>query len=368
MIPITKVEIGERERQLVAEVLQSGGLAQGKYVAEFEKMFGHMIMSKYTVATSNGTTALFLAMKTLGIGEGDEVITTPFTFAATVNSILETGATVRLVDIEEDSFLINCNELGSMSQSHIRAIVPVHMFGQPADMDLICSFAERHDLRIIEDAAQAHFATFQGRAVGTFDVGCFSFYATKNVTCGEGGMVSTNRGDEFEWLRILRNQGMRDRYDYAVPGYNFRMTELQAAIGLGQLERAEAMIVGRRLNARLLSSLLADIDEITVPFVKSNREHAWHQFTIKLDIDVLDRAHFVEILNARGIGTGIYYPRSITEYEAYSGHPRVLCDDDSIARRVARQVVSLPIGPYLEARDLEEIAIACKIAVMESRK
>lgn len=363
MINISELKLGDEERQLISDILTSGQLAQGARVAEFEEQFRHISGGRYVAAVSSGTAALTLALKALGIGAGDEVITTPFTFAATVNAILDSGASARLVDIQADTYLIDPSLVATAITDRTRAIMPVHLFGQPADMGEISAIAQRGQIRIVEDAAQAHGALYKNTPVGSFDVAAFSFYATKNLSTGEGGAVTTNDSGVDDAVRTLRNQGMRNRYEYVTNGYNHRMTEIAAAIGIAQMRGLHARNERRRANAEGLIERLRDIDFIRLPVTRRDRSHAWHQFTIALDLKVvLDRDDFVAKLRQRGVIAGIYYPRSLTEYGAFRGNSNVICDSDIVARDAARRVVSLPVHPYLSESDLDVIADAVRAA------
>ena len=252
MIPISKPYIGEEEKKAVLEVLDSGMLVQGPRVAKFEEKFAAACGTKFAVATSSGTTALHLALLAHGIGPGDEVITTPFTFMASVNSILYTGAKPVFVDIQADSFNIDPEQVERAVTPRTKAILPVHLYGQSCDMDRLMAIAARHQLAVIEDACQAVGAEFHGKRVGGFGTGCFSLYATKNVMSAEGGMITTDDEALAQKCRMLRNHGMQRRYYHDLLGYNFRMTDLNAAIGLAQIERLEAFTAQRQANAAYL--------------------------------------------------------------------------------------------------------------------
>ena len=235
MIPISKPYIGDAERQAVLEVLDSGMLAQGPKTALLEAKFAAVCGVKHAVATSNGTTALYLALLAHGIGPGDEVITTPFTFIASVNSIIFTGARPVFADIDPETFNISPARVESAITPRTRAIMPVHLFGLPCDMNALTDIARRHGLSLIEDAAQAVGADYHGRRVGSFGTGCFSLYATKNVMSGEGGMITTDDEAIANQCRLLRSHGMARRYYHDMLGYNFRLTDLHAAIGVAQI-------------------------------------------------------------------------------------------------------------------------------------
>jgi len=242
MIPITVVEFGAEEERLVLEVLRSGRVAQGPLVEEFENRFAALTGVKHAIAVNNGTTSLIASLQCLDLKPGDEVITSPFTFAATLNAILEAGATARFADISEDDFNVTAESIRERLSERTKVLMPVHIFGQIADMDGIATTASERGLRILEDSAQAHGSMLGDRAAGSYDIGSFSFYATKNLTTGEGGMITTDDDDLAARLRILRNQGMRARYDYAMLGQNYRLTDLQAALVLPQLDRYDGIV------------------------------------------------------------------------------------------------------------------------------
>ena len=269
----------------------------------------------------------------LDIGPGQEVITSPFTFAATINTILRSGATVRFADIRDD-FTIDPDSAAALIGPATAAIMPVHLYGLPADMRPLMSLAAAHGLAIVEDAAQAHGADVDGRRVGSFGVGCFSFYATKNVTSGEGGCVTTDDPMLAERLRTLRNQGMRTRYDYAMIGQNWRMTDVAAAIAIPQMERLDEIIAARRRNAALLTSLLGDRaggdDAARAP---DGRGHVWHQYTVLLEPGI-DRDRVVASMSAARGRCRRVLPGPRLGPRAYRNHPNVHRDDTPIARDV----------------------------------
>ena len=264
-ISISTVELGPEVEALVLEVLRSGLIAQGPKVAEFERRFAELCGVPHAVAVNNGTTALVAAFEASGIGPGDEVVTSPFTFVATVNAALEVGATVRFGDIRDDDFCLDPDRLGDVIGPRTKAVVPVHLYGQCADMDAIAAIAADRGLTVVEDAAQAHGATLHGRPAGSWGTATFSFYATKNITTGEGGMVTTADDAVADRLRLLRNQGMRRRYEYEVPGHNWRMTDLHAALALPQLTTYPQAVAARQANADRLSAGLRDLPGVVVP-------------------------------------------------------------------------------------------------------
>ena len=349
MIPIAKPIIGEAEKRAVLDVLESGMLVQGAQVARLEEQFAEVCETRYAVATSSGTTALHVALLAHGIGPGDEVITTPFTFIATVNSILYVGATPVLVDIEEETFQIDPALVEAAVTPRTRAIIPVHLFGCPCDIGAIVDIAQRHDLVVVEDAAQAIGARYKGKPTGSFGTGCFSLYATKNVAAGEGGMITTDDEQLADQCRLLRNHGMRQRYYYEFLGYNFRMTNLHAAIAVAQMDKLEEHTAKRRANAAFLSEHLTSV---VTPRVPEGYEHVWHQYTVRLD-GGRDRDAAVQQLRDAGVGTGVFYPVPAHQHD----YVRQVVGEVSlpVSEKLAQEVISLPVHPLLSQADLEKI-------------
>ena len=362
-IPISAVVVDDATRRAVLDVLESGQLAQGPVVAQLEAEFAALCGVAHAVAVNSGTTALVASLEALGLAPGDEVITSPFTFAATLNAILEAGATARFVDVDAEDFTMEPALLEASFTERTRVVMPVDLYGQPAAMDRIADLAARHGARVVEDAAQAHGAQVGGRTTGSFDIGCFSFYTTKNVSTGEGGIITTSDDAFAEHLRILRNQGMRRRYEYVMAGHNYRLTDLQAAVGLPQLRRLGEKTQVRRRHAQGLCERLADTPGIVLPTVRPGRTHVFHQFTIRVTSGFrVSRDELVTELASRGIGTGIYYPRVVFDHECYRAHPRVVATPVPEAQRAASEVLSLPVHPYLSPSDLDRIADAVRSA------
>lgn len=358
-IPIANPIIGEEEIEEVVKVLKTGFIAQGPKVAEFEEKFAEFVGAKYGIATSSGTTALHVALLACGIKEGDEVITTPFSFAATGNSILYTGAKPVFVDIDPKTFNIDPNKIEDAITEKTKAIMPVQLYGQAADMDKINEIAKKHDLYVIEDAAQAHGSMYKDSKVGSIgDLACFSFYPTKNMTTSEGGMITTNDKELAEKSRIFRAHGETKRYEHAVLGYNFRMTDIAAAIGLAQLKKIDEFNQKRINNAEYLDENLKDVEEIITPKVLSGVKHVYHQYTIKIKTG--NRDEWVNFLNENGIGTGIHYPIPIYKQELYIN----LGYDDNLeeTENAASSVISLPIHPKINQEDLDTIIKVLKEA------
>jgi len=350
MIPVSKPYIGEAEKQAVMEVLDSGMLAQGPRTAKFEEHFAQACGVKHAIATSSGTTALHIALLAHGIGDGDEVITTPFTFIASANSILFTGAKPVFVDVQPDTFNLDPALIERAITPKTKAIMPVHLYGYVCDMDALQAIADKHGLAIIEDACQAVGASYKDKQAGSFGTGCFSLYATKNVMSGEGGMITTSDDAIAEQCRLLRSHGMKRRYYHDMLGFNFRMTDLCAAIGLVQLERLEDFTAKRRANAAYLNS---KITSVVTPQVKDNYDHVWHQYTVRVD-GGRDRDAAVKQLSEAGIGTGVFYPVPAHQ----QGYMRDIIGEVQmpVAEQLAKEVISLPVHPQLSQTDLETIA------------
>lgn len=360
-IPISRVSLPPEAETLVLEVLRSGMIAQGPMVKRLEDEFAAMIGARHVVAVNNGTTALIAAVSALDLRPGDEVITSPFTFVATLNAIIAAGATARFADITTDDFNIDPAAIEPLINERTKVLMPVHLYGQCADMPRIAELASAHSLHIVEDAAQAHDARVQGRAAGTWGIGCFSLYATKNLTSAEGGLVSTDEDAVADHLRILRNQGMRQRYQYEMVGNNFRLTDLHAAVCVAQLPHYAEIVRARRANAAHLTELLHDVQGIRTPTQVEGREHVWHQYTILVEPDArLDRDTLGERLGAAGIGSGIYYPRLAYDYDCYRDHPQVVWDRAPRAEAVVGQCLSIPVHHGLSASDVDRVGVTIR--------
>ncbi len=352
MIPIAKPLIGEEEKRAVLEVLDSGMIAQGPRVAAFEEAFARMCGVKHAIATTSGTTALHVILLAHGIGPGDEVITSPFTFIASANSVLFTGARPVFVDIEPETFNIDPRQIEAAITPRTKAILPVHLFGLPADMGALMTIAARHGLAVIEDACQAHGASYGAQRVGSFGTGTFSLYPTKNITSAEGGMITTDDEGIAERCRVLRQHGMRRRYYHDELGYNFRMTDVHAAIGLAQLGKLERFNTARRENAQYLSDHLQGV---STPSAPDGYHHVFHQYTIRVTDGARDA--LVDHLHDREIGCGIYYPVPIhrqTYYREELGYDGTFPE----AEQAADEALSLPVHPALSPADLERIVVA----------
>jgi dTDP-4-amino-4,6-dideoxygalactose transaminase len=344
--------MGDEEKAAVMAVLESGQLAQGSVVAEFEDAFAHYCGAKHGIATSNGTTALHLAVLAHQIGQGDEVITAPFTFIASANSVLYAGARPVFVDIDPDTYNINVDQIEAAITSRTKAIMPIHLFGNPADMPRITEIANKHGLGIIEDAAQAHGASIDGKRAGSWGTGCFSFYPTKNITTGEGGLITTGDDCVADRAKLARSHGMRVRYYHESLGYNFRMTNIHAAIGMAQLPKLELFNERRIANAAYLSAHLPQ-DKVRVPQVRPGTRHVFHQYTVRV-LPPFDRDEVRTRLGEMGVGTEVYYPVPVHRQQLYLdlGYGGQSFPESELA---AAQVLSLPVHPGLSQQDLDTI-------------
>jgi dTDP-4-amino-4,6-dideoxygalactose transaminase len=350
MIPAAKPLIGDEERAAVDRVLQSGMIAGGPEVAAFETEFAaELVDGRTCVAVNSGTAGSHLGLLAAGVGPGDEVIVPSFTFAATANSVALTGATPVFVDIEPEHFCLDPAAVEAAVTPRTKGIMPVHLYGHPADMGALGDIAERHGLAIYEDAAQAHGAAWQGRPVGTFgEFAMFSLYPTKNMTSGEGGMVSCAHDELARQVRLLRNQGMERRYENEVVGFNARMTDVHAAIGREQLKKLPGWTARRQANAAFLD---ANLSGVVVPPVADGATHVYHQYTIRV-VDH-DRDAFAAELAERGVGSGVYYPIPNHRLPSLTRFAPGL--DLPVTEQAAAQALSLPVHPALSDADLETI-------------
>lgn len=351
VIRIAEPIIGAEEEAAVLDVLRSGRLVQGERVAAFEQAVARTIGVRHAVAVSNGTAALVVALQAHGIGAGDEVIVPAFTFGASGNSVLLAGARPVLVDIRPEDYNIDPERPAAAVTPKTRAVVVVHLYGHPCDMTAIDAVARQHGLVVIEDACQALGAAWQGRAAGSFGTGCLSFYATKSITTGEGGMVVTDDGGLADRARLLRNQGEGERYRTDVLGYNFRMTELAAALGLAQLPKLDGWIERRRANAAWLSEHL---EGVATPIERPGAQHTYQQYTVRVPNgrrDALQRA-----LRERDIESVVYYPLALHQQPLYKEVG--IGGSFPVAESAAGEVLSLPVHAALSQDDLERIAAA----------
>jgi dTDP-4-amino-4,6-dideoxygalactose transaminase len=356
VLNISRPHIGRAEINRVTKVLKSGLLAQGSEVAKLEAMFADYCGCEYAVAFNSGTAALHAGLQALGIQEGDEVIVPAFTFVATASPVLMLGARVIFADIAEDDFCLDPKAVEKMITSQTKAIIPVDLYGALHKTEDLEKLALRHDLAILEDACQAIGAESRGRKAGSFGkAATFSLYATKNITCGEGGVLTTNDPIIVEKARMFRHHGQREQYEYLSLGYNYRMTDIQAAIAIEQLKKVNGFNERRIANAERLTAGLRGIPGLVVPTVKIGGRHVFHQYTIRITDDFKsDRLSFAHYLQTKGIATRVFYPLPLHLSKLFSndGYAR---GDFPVSEKMAEQALSLPVHPLLTKSDIERI-------------
>lgn len=355
MIPAARPVIGEAEIEAAVRVLRSGRVVQGPEVAAFEEEFSELVDGRHCVAVNSGTSALQLTLLALGIGPGDEVVVPSFSFAASANAVRLVGAEPVFADIEPDGFGLDPDAVEAAVTRRTAAIMPVHLYGHPAPVDRLAALAERHGLALLEDACQAHGAALGARPVGAFGTaGCFSFYPTKNMHALEGGMVSVADAGLARTLRLLRNQGMEQRYANEIVGANMRMTDVAAAVGREQLKQLPHWTEQRRANAKELDSRLSGV---VTPPVAEGAWHVYHQYTVRI---TRGRDTAQEKLAAAGVGSAVYYPTPIHALKPYREADEAAGRtwDLPETERATAEVLSLPVHPSLSAQELDRIVIA----------
>ena len=351
MIRIAKPTFGEQEKEAVCKVIDSGMLVSGAEVTEFERAFAAYIGVRHGIGTSSGTTALEVAFRALGIGAGDKVLTTPFSFIASSNSILYVGATPVFADVDPYSFNIDPNkaEHALKSTPGIKAILVVHIFGRCCDMDAFSALASKYNVHLVEDCAQSHGAEWKGRKVGAWgDISCFSFYPTKNLATGEGGMIMTDDDAMAKKCRLLINHGMDVKYYHDIIGYNYRMTNIVGAIGFCQLNRLPVMNANRKKAALYYNENIKN-ELIITPALDEG--HVYHQYTIKVKNGLRDT--FLQHLRNKEIGYGVFYPLTIPKQKCYAsfGFNKIYPSADMLTE----QVVSIPVHPSLTDDEIKSV-------------
>lgn len=359
-IPVAKPLIGEEEKRAVMAVLETGQIAEGPQTKVFEEDFARATGVEHAIAVSNGTVALHLALMAGGVKPGDEVAVPAFSFVATANAVLMAGATPVFVDVDPVTFNMDPRKLKSAMTPRTKAVMPVHLFGHPADMDVLSDVAAARGAILVGDAAQAIGARYKGKPVGATAVAeAFSLYPTKNVTTGEGGVVTTNDAEIAALARSLRNHGRGiatlGTYDHIRLGWNYRLTDLAAAIGIEQLKKLTKFNEARRYHAELLTRRLKNVASVTVPTEASYAHHAFHQYTLRVLGHHGARERLQAFLRERGIGSGVYYPKPLHAYPHLAAYGHA---DLKVSEQLAREVISLPIHPALTAQEVAEVASA----------
>jgi len=354
MIPISKPLIGSEEKAAVEEVMASGMLAQGPRVAAFEEAFADYVGVDHAIAVASGTEAIRLGLLALGVGPNSEVIVPAFSFVATATAVMMTGATPVIVDVEAETFCMDPAKVDAAVSNKTKAVMPVHLYGHPADMGPLVDLCRDLDVSLVEDACQAHGARWKNRRVGSVgELGTFSFYPTKNMTTGEGGAVTTSDPELAERLRLLRQHGLAGPYQYKMLGYNSRMTDIEAAIGLVQLGKLDGYNMARRMNASLLTEGLDDL--VATPTEADWADHVYHQYTIRTPA----RDNLWDHLKRHEIGSGVYYPHPLSEIPILEGKARVP-EVPAVAKELSDQVLSLPVHPGLTSQDIETVIMAVR--------
>jgi dTDP-4-amino-4,6-dideoxygalactose transaminase len=374
-LPFSRPTLGQAETAELADSLDSGWITTGPKVERFTREFARYVGGAHACALSSATAGLHLSLLAHGIGPGDEVITTPMTFVATLNVIVWTGATPVLVDIDRDTLQIRADAVERSITSRTRAIMPVHFVGQPVDLDPLLELADRHSVPVVEDAAHALGTAYKGRRIGSFPTtSVFSFHPNKNITTGEGGMVVSNDPDIIARVTLLKFHGIKrdtpqqpgkphsPRYDVTMPGLKYNMMDMQAALGLHQLPKLDEFIERRKRLAGRYHDALADVDGLLLPkSVPYPARHAWHLYTPLVDLEALtiDRDRFIQELNTRNIGTGLHYTAA-HEFSFYRTRFGWRPDDYPEAHFVSERILSLPLFPAMSDADHDDVLDAVR--------
>lgn len=381
-LPYALPLIGDEEINEVIDTLRSNWLSKGPKTIEFEKRFAEYVEAKHAIAMNSCTAALHIALVANGIGEGDEVITTPLTFTASANTIIHTGAVPVFADIDPDTLCIDPEKIEEKITEKTKAIVPVHYAGQSCDLEKINEIAKKHGLLVLEDAAHAVYTTHKGKMIGSIgDTTSFSFYATKNICTGEGGMLTTNSDEIAEKARVMSLHGMSRNawnrfskggswyYEVLYPGYKYNMTDMQASLGLCQLNKLESMQKVRKEYADMYNEAFSKLDEIIEPIEVEGNRHAWHLYVIRVKEEMLniDRNKFIECLTEGNIGTSVHYiPVHLHPY--YTERFGYKMGDFPVAEKAFEGMISLPLYPGMKKQDVEDVINAVTRIVQENRK
>ena len=346
MIPVARPVFGDEEIEAVTAVIRSGMIASGDEVTRFEKEYAAYSGVRHCIATSNGTTALHAGLLAVGIKPGDEVIVPSFTFIATASSVSMCGAHPVVADVEDSTYCIDPDSVVEQITPKTKAVIGVHLFGQPCDISAIQQICDDKDLLFIEDCAQAHGARYKGVQVGNFGtIGCFSFYPTKNMTTGEGGLVTCTDDEIAEKIRRLINHGQQEKYLHTEIGYNYRLTNIGAAIGRVQLRKLDVMTKKRQANADFYSSHITR-KGVLKPVIRESCTHVFHQYAVRITPECeMTRDQFAEYLRMKGVGTAIHYPVPVHEQPVYRG--TIKGSPCPVSQKVASEILSLPVYPSL---------------------
>jgi perosamine synthetase len=357
IIQMAKVELSEQEIEAAVQVLRSGAIRQGKVTGRFEEAFAAKMGARFAVATSSGSSALHVAYLAM-FKPGTDVLVPAFTHISTASMVHYAGCRPIFCDVDPETFTIDLEDAERKRTANTKAIVPVHLFGNACDIDAVVAFSEKHGLKIIWDAAQAHRTEYKGRDIGGFDSAvCYSFYPTKTMFTGEGGLLTTNDESLAEACRLLRSHGQTKKYYHPSFGLNYRMTDVEAAIGLAQLGRVDELVAARRANAAKLDAGLAGLPWLITPIVSEGAKHSYHQYTTRIASDSPGaRDRLQAFLKERGVMTGVHYPRSVNVQPAFiDAYGETPCP---VSERLSAEVLSLPVHPALDSDDLDRIISA----------
>jgi len=359
-IPIAKPVFSEEAIRAVSEVLRSGYVRQGPKCKQFEEEFKEKVGAKYAYAVNSGTAALHVAYLSI-LKPGDEVIVPAFTFIATASTVVFSFGKPVFADINEEALTLDPEDVKEKITPRTRAIAPVHLFGNAADMKALGEIAEDHGLYLVNDAAQAHGTEINGREVGSFEhLNCYSFYPTKTMTTGEGGMVTTNDQELDRKGRLIRSHGQESKYYHTILGLNYRMTDIMAAIGLNQLHELDFFLEKRRENAKVLTQGLKRFSGLKPQIVRKGVNHSYSYYAVVIDLDKCIRDEFVEALKAENIECQIHYPRALTEQPAFKDYWKI--EKCPVSEDISRRIFSLPVHPALSKEDLNKILEAVEKA------
>lgn len=357
-VPMVAAGLAEPDIEAAIAVLRSGMLRQGPRSNEFEKRFAAMTDATHALTCANGTCALQLAYEAL-LEPGDSVLVPAWSYIATVSMVVARGAKPVFVDADPATYQIDLADAARKMRSGVRAIAPTHLYGNAVDVDATQALAAKHSLKVIYDAAQAHFAMYGGKGIGAFgDAVTYSFYATKNISTGEGGMVTTNNADIAKRIGLFRSHGETQKYIHEVVGYNYRMTDVEAAIGLSQLDRADTITKRRRENAKALDRLIAKIPGLHPPTATPKAEPVFHQYAVRIDLDAfrVTRDQFIAAVQAEGVQVAVHYPRSLTQQPAFAKF--VEAGSCPVSERLAQSLFCIPVHQNLNADQISKIGEA----------